>query len=144
VHEQQHGSLAGGSVDDPITIDGDRTRFQQRPVRVHDLIISNAPLTSTPIEEITHSVRTSALRHLIFGSPFSTTRAGTQCLPKILAALLVIVFRGQPDRLIPLYAMVVFLSLTLSQTGMVRHWLRVRGPGWLVKAFANGAGALTC
>jgi amino acid transporter len=60
----------------------------------------------------------------------------------VFAALLVIVFRGQTDRLIPLYAVGVFLSFTLSQTGMVRHWLRVRGPGWPVKAFANGAGAL--
>jgi amino acid transporter len=37
------------------------------------------------IEEITHPVRTSALRHLIFGSPFSTTQTGAQLLPKILA-----------------------------------------------------------
>jgi len=58
------------------------------------------------------------------------------------AALLVIVFRGQTDRLIPLYAVGVFLSFTLSQTGMVRHWWRARGPGWLVKSIANGAGAL--
>jgi amino acid transporter len=38
----------------------------------------------------------------------------------VFAALLVIVFRGQTDRLIPLYAVGVFLSFTLSQTGMVR------------------------
>ena len=47
----------------------------------------------------------------------------------ILAAfsgLLVIAFGGDTSRLIPLYAVGVFLSFTLSQTGMVRHWLRER------------------
>jgi len=47
----------------------------------------------------------------------------------IFASLLVIVFAGDTSRLIPLYAVGVFLSFTLSQSGMVRHWLkeRVRG-----------------
>src|SRR3989440_906218 len=43
----------------------------------------------------------------------------------VFAALLVIGFGGDTSRLIPLYAVGVFLSFTLSQTGMVRHWLRV-------------------
>ena len=43
----------------------------------------------------------------------------------VFAALLVIGFSGDTSRLIPLYAVGVFLSFTLSQTGMVRHWLRV-------------------
>ncbi len=42
------------------------------------------------------------------------------------SALLVIVFRGDTSRLIPLYAVGVFLSFTLSQSGMVRHWLKER------------------
>jgi amino acid transporter len=44
----------------------------------------------------------------------------------IFASLLVIAFGGDTSRLIPLYAVGVFLSFTLSQSGMVRHWLKVR------------------
>src|SRR6185437_15271186 len=43
----------------------------------------------------------------------------------VFAAVLVISFGGDTSRLIPLYAVGVFLSFTLSQSGMVRHWLRV-------------------
>jgi hypothetical protein len=44
----------------------------------------------------------------------------------IFAGILVIAFSGDTSRLIPLYAVGVFLSFTLSQTGMVRHWLKAR------------------
>jgi hypothetical protein len=44
----------------------------------------------------------------------------------IFASILVIGFAGDTSRLIPLYAVGVFLSFTLSQSGMVRHWLKVR------------------
>jgi amino acid transporter len=44
----------------------------------------------------------------------------------IFASLLVAAFGGDTSRLIPLYAVGVFLSFTLSQTGMVRHWLKER------------------
>src|SRR5467141_832024 len=44
----------------------------------------------------------------------------------IFAGVLVIAFGGDTSRLIPLYAVGVFLSFTLSQSGMVRHWLRER------------------
>jgi amino acid transporter len=44
----------------------------------------------------------------------------------IFSSVLVIVFAGDTSRLIPLYAVGVFLSFTLSQFGMVRHWLKVR------------------
>lgn len=44
----------------------------------------------------------------------------------IFASVLVIAFGGDTSRLIPLYAVGVFLSFTLSQSGMVRHWLRER------------------
>jgi amino acid transporter len=44
----------------------------------------------------------------------------------IFASLLVIAFGGDTSRLIPLYAVGVFLSFTLSQAGMVRHWLKER------------------
>jgi amino acid transporter len=58
-----------------------------------------------------------------------------------LAAFLVIFFRGQTHRLIPLYAVGVFLAFTLSQSGMVRHWRKDGGPGWRWKAAVNGIGA---
>ena len=45
----------------------------------------------------------------------------------ICASILVIAFGGDTSRLIPLYAVGVFLSFTLSQSGMVRHWLKERG-----------------
>ena len=45
----------------------------------------------------------------------------------IFASILVITFGGDTSRLIPLYAVGVFLSFTLSQSGMVRHWLKRRG-----------------
>ncbi len=60
----------------------------------------------------------------------------------ILSSLLVVVFGGQTHRLIPLYAVGVFLSFTLSQTGMVRHWYKLRGRNWQWKAAVNGLGAI--
>jgi amino acid transporter len=44
----------------------------------------------------------------------------------IFSSVLVVAFAGDTSRLIPLYAVGVFLSFTLSQTGMVMHWLKVR------------------
>jgi len=58
------------------------------------------------------------------------------------AALLLIIFRGQTHSLIPLYAIGVFLSFTLSQTGMVRHWLDRKGRGWRKKLGINLTGAV--
>jgi amino acid transporter len=60
----------------------------------------------------------------------------------IAAALLLIVFRGVTDRLIPLFAIGAFLAFTLSQAGMVQHWRRKRGPGWQLSMAVNGIGAL--
>ena len=61
----------------------------------------------------------------------------------VTAAILVIIFGGSVTNLIPLYAVGVFLSFTLSQFGMVRRWLRLREPGWRASAFVNGLGAAT-
>lgn len=58
-----------------------------------------------------------------------------------LSALLLILFGGVTDRLIPLFAVGAFLAFTLSQAGMVGHWRRVRGPGALRYMFVNGLGA---
>jgi amino acid transporter len=60
-----------------------------------------------------------------------------------LASVLVILFGGETHRLIPLYAVGVFLSFTLSQSGMVIHWLRLRGPGWQRNIVVNAIGAMT-
>lgn len=60
----------------------------------------------------------------------------------MLAAILIIIFRGDTHLLIPLYAVGVFVSFTLSQSGMFMKWIRERGKGWLHKAFINGLGAL--
>jgi len=55
----------------------------------------------------------------------------------VFAAVLVIGFGGDTSRLIPLYAVGVFLSFTLSQSGMVRHWLRA-GRALKAASAANG------
>ena len=60
----------------------------------------------------------------------------------VIAGLILSVFRGQTNALIPLYAVGVFICFTLSQAGMVLHWFRSRAPGWRWKAALNGIGAL--
>jgi len=57
------------------------------------------------------------------------------------ASLLLVVFAGEVTRLIPLYAVGVFVSFTLSQSGMVRRWWRLREPGWRMSLAINGVGA---
>ena len=59
------------------------------------------------------------------------------------AALLIIVFGGDTHALIPLYALGVFVSFTLSQSSMVRRWLTRREEGWSWRAWLNGLGAAT-
>lgn len=61
----------------------------------------------------------------------------------VTAAILAWVFDGSTHALIPLYAVGVFTSFTLSQTSMVRRWLRLRPEGWMRRAALSGAGALT-
>jgi len=56
-------------------------------------------------------------------------------------ALLLIVFGGVTDRLIPLFAIGAFLAFTLSQAGMVMHWKRQGGKGSLQRMIINGVGA---
>jgi amino acid transporter len=59
-----------------------------------------------------------------------------------VAGLLVVITGAAVTRLIPLYAMGVFLGFTLSQSGMTRHHLRLREPGWQLSLVLNGIGAL--
>ena len=69
-------------------------------------------------------------RRLVFGE-------GVYALA-ILTAILLAIFHGVTDRLIPLYAVGAFMAFTLSQAGMVMHWKRVGGPGARKSMFLNG------
>jgi hypothetical protein len=60
----------------------------------------------------------------------------------ILCAVLLTLFGGITDRLIPLFAIGAFLAFTLSQAGMVAHWRRRGGPGARLGIFVNGLGAV--
>ena len=59
----------------------------------------------------------------------------------LLCGGVLLAFGGVTDRLIPLYAVGAFMAFTLSQAGMVMHWRKKRGPGWLKSALVNGLGA---
>jgi hypothetical protein len=61
----------------------------------------------------------------------------------LFAASLVVFFKGETHALIPLYAVGVFLAITLSQAGMIKHWLKYRGKSWRRNIFINGLGAAT-
>jgi amino acid transporter len=60
----------------------------------------------------------------------------------VATGVLIVLFGGDSHSLVPLFAVGVFLAFTLSQAGMVIHWLRQRGAGWYFKALLNGLGAL--
>jgi amino acid transporter len=59
-----------------------------------------------------------------------------------VAALLLVAFAGDTHSLIPLYSVGVFVTFTLSQTGMVVHWRRERSHGWRWRLVLNGLGAI--
>ena len=60
----------------------------------------------------------------------------------LVALLLVWLFQGNTNALVPLYAIGVFVCFTLSQAGMVVHWKTTRTAGWRWKAWLNGIGAV--
>ena len=64
-------------------------------------------------------------------------------LLSICAVVLVIIFKGQVNAIIPLYAVGVFTSFTLSQAGMVRHWFQEQTRGWRASAIMNSLGAFS-
>ena len=66
----------------------------------------------------------------------------------VAASILIVIFNAREQNLLPLYAVGVFISFTLSQSGMVLHWLAerkkpnfVRTPAWSFKLFMNALGA---
>jgi hypothetical protein len=60
----------------------------------------------------------------------------------LLTAVLMIGFNGDSHALVPLFAVGAFTAFTLSQAGMVVHWLRQKEKGWQIKAVINGIGAM--
>ena len=60
----------------------------------------------------------------------------------LAAALLLIAVNAETNRLIPLFTIGVFVGLTISQVGLVRHWRRERPPHWKARAVLNGTGAI--
>lgn len=61
----------------------------------------------------------------------------------VASITLIVAFQGSTHALIPLYAVGVFTSFTLSQWSMVRRWLQLRPSGWQWRAVINGVGAVT-
>ncbi|MFT8871774.1 MAG: APC family permease [Sporolactobacillus sp.] len=62
----------------------------------------------------------------------------------ILSIVLIVIFHGETEMLIPLYAVGVFIPFSLSQTGMALRWIRTRPKGWVTKLATNTLGALIC
>ena len=60
----------------------------------------------------------------------------------VATGVLIFIFGGDTHALIPLFAVGAFLAFTLSQAGMVLHWIREKGSGWRLKAMANGVGSI--
>ena len=60
----------------------------------------------------------------------------------LLSTIFIIAKKGSVDLLIPFFTIGVFLAFTMSQTGMIRHWLKQKGNGWQFKLLINGVGAL--
>ena len=61
----------------------------------------------------------------------------------LAAGVLIVIFNGDVHNLIPLYMVGVFVSFTLSQAGMVVHWMRTRHRGYQWRIVVNGVGAVT-
>jgi hypothetical protein len=62
----------------------------------------------------------------------------------VLSLLLLLAVDAEVNRLIPLYAIGVFIGFTISQIGLVRHWVSERPPKWRARVGLNGVGgALT-
>ncbi len=62
-------------------------------------------------------------------------------LLSVVAGLLIIIYHGNTENLISLYAIGVFISFTIAQTGMVVHWFREKGSVWYLRAALNLVGA---
>lgn len=63
-------------------------------------------------------------------------------LLSVVASMLMIAYGGNTEHLISLYAIGVFVSFTIAQTGMVVHWHKAKAPGWILRATVNAVGAI--
>ncbi len=59
------------------------------------------------------------------------------------SAVLILICQGNTLLAVNLYALGVFMAFTLSQSGMVKHWWRLRGAGWFGSLLTNGIGAIS-
>ena len=80
-------------------------------------------------------------RHLAFRGDRLAFTLGIVILGMVSAGL-VVIFGGDTHALIPLYSIGVFISFTISQGGMVRHWLGERSPGWKHRLAINAFGCV--
>lgn len=62
----------------------------------------------------------------------------------VAAIILILIFKGNTEHLIPLYAVGVFIPFTLAQTGMMLKWLREKPANWVTKFIINTIGAFIC
>ncbi len=60
----------------------------------------------------------------------------------LVSAAVLAAFEGSVTKLVPLYTIGVFLAFTLSQSGLVRRWWRLRDPGWRLSMVINSFGTL--
>ena len=60
----------------------------------------------------------------------------------LMSAAVLAAFHGSVTELVPLYTIGVFAAFTLSQSGLVRRWWRLRNPGWRLSVFINSFGTL--
>ncbi|MDA5109090.1 APC family permease [Brevibacillus thermoruber] len=61
----------------------------------------------------------------------------------VFSAILIVIFHGDTENLIPLYAIGVFIPFTLSQAGMMKRWITLKPSGWAVPFLINTVGMLT-
>src|SRR5437667_184260 len=93
----------------------------------------------TGVEAVSNGVK--AFREPVVSTARRTLTLIILLLIVALAGVLLAIFAGVTDRLIPLYAVGAFLAFTLSQAGMVGHWRRVGGKGATRSMLINGLGA---
>ncbi len=86
--------------------------------------------------------RDNFLPHLFFLRADRQVHSYGVLVLAMFAAILLVLSRGNTQRLVPLFAIGVFVGFTLSQTGMVRHWREQRSSGWAGRATINGIGAV--
>lgn len=105
------------------------------------LFAANTSFASLPVL-MNLLARDNRLPHLFtLRSEKPVYRVGVVVLA-LLAALLLVILNADTNRLLPLFAIGVFVGFTISQIGLVRHWFRTKEPGWRPRAALNAFGAL--